>query len=319
MIDADPPARDSRALQRPPHGGRWRVRGRDLPLDRPLVMGILNVTPDSFSDGGQFDEPARAVAQAARMLAEGADVIDVGGESTRPQGARPVSASDEGKRVLPVIREIAARFPDAVISVDTVKSEVAEAALGAGARIVNDVSGFRLDPRMGAVCAHAGCGVVLMHSRGGISDMATFAHATYDDVVESIVHELRASLDAALAAGIDPEAIVLDPGIGFAKRAEHSLAAIAGIPRLAALGFPVLLGASRKRFIGEITGVKDPAARAPGTVGANVAGLMLGARIFRVHDVAANRQALDVAQAVLSNGHGARDIHETRDIHGARG
>ena len=262
-------------------------------------MGILNVTPDSFSDGGKFVDRSLALEQAARMLAEGADVVDVGGESTRPQGATPVSAREEGQRVLPVIAALRERFPDAIVSVDTVKSEVAEAALEAGAHIVNDVSGFRLDPRMGELCARARCGVVLMHSRGGVSDMATFAHARYDDVVDAILHELRASLDVALAAGIDRDAIALDPGIGFAKRGEHSLAAIAGIPRLAALGHPILLGASRKRFIGEITAVKEPGGRVAGTVGANVAGLMLGARIFRVHDVAANRQALDVARAVI--------------------
>ena len=300
MIGADRPPRDPIALQRPPLGGRWRVRGRDLPLDRPLVMGILNVTPDSFSDGGRFDDPERAIEQAARMVTEGADIIDVGGESTRPQGARPVSASAERARVLPVIAALHDRFPEVVISVDTVKSEVADAALDAGAHVVNDVSGFRLDPRMGETCARAGCGVVLMHSRGGVSDMATFEHARYDDVVESILHELRASLDVALAAGIARESIALDPGIGFAKRGEHSLAAIAGIPRLAAIGRPIVLGASRKRFIGEIAGVKEPSERVHGTVGANVAGLMLGARIFRVHDVAANRQALDVAWAVAS-------------------
>ena len=302
MIDADRPAsrRDSLFLQRPPHGGRWRVRDRELPLDRPLVMGILNVTPDSFSDGGRFDDVERAMAQAERMLAEGADIVDVGGESTRPQGATPVSAAAERGRVVPVIRAIVARFPEAVVSVDTVKSEVAEAALDAGARIVNDVSGFRLDSRLAATCAAARCGVVLMHSRGDVSTMATFAHAQYDDVTETVARELRASLDVALAAGIASEAIVLDPGIGFSKRSAHSLAAIAGLPRLAALGHPLLLGVSRKRFIGEVTGVKEPADRAAGTAGANVAGLLLGARVFRVHDVAINRQALDAAWAVLS-------------------
>ncbi|HEX2778799.1 MAG TPA: dihydropteroate synthase, partial [Gemmatimonadaceae bacterium] len=268
----------------------------------PLVMGILNVTPDSFSDGGRFDDPARAIEQSERMLAEGADIIDVGGESTRPQGAQPVSASDERRRVVPVIAELARRFPEATLSVDTVKAEVARAALDAGAHIVNDVSGFRLDQSMAQLCASARCGVVLMHSRGGVSNMATFELAQYDGVVDAILHELRTSLDVALAAGIEHDAIVLDPGVGFAKRAEHSLAAIAGIPRLAELGHPILLGASRKRFIGEITRVQDPAARVHGTVGANVAGLMLGARIFRVHDVAETRQALDVAWAVIAGG-----------------
>jgi len=290
---------DDPVIQRPPHGGRWRVGEVEIALDRPVVMGILNVTPDSFSDGGRFAEPARAVEQAALMIAEGADIIDVGGESTRPQGATPVSAAEERARVVPVIGELARRFPQAAISIDTVKSETAEAALGAGARIVNDVSGFRLDPRMAALCARERCGVVLMHSRGEVSDMATFAHAVYDDVVSAVIDELRTSLDVALASGIDPDAIVVDPGLGFSKRAEHSLAMIAALPRIAALGRPVLLGASRKRFVGDLTGVRDPSARQYGTVGANVAGLLLGARIFRVHDVAPTRQALDVAWAVM--------------------
>jgi dihydropteroate synthase len=262
-------------------------------------MGILNVTPDSFSDGGRFDDPSRAVEQAARMIAEGADIIDVGGESTRPQGATPVSAAEERARVIPVIGEIARRIPEAVISVDTVKSETAAAALGAGARIVNDVSGFRLDRRMAALCARERCGVVLMHSRGEVSDMATYQHAVYDDVTAAVIDELRASLDVAVASGVDPAAIVLDPGLGFSKRPEHSLAMIAGLPRIGALGQPLLIGASRKRFIGDLTGVRDPSARQYGTVGANVSGLLLGARIFRVHDVAPSRQALDVAWAVI--------------------
>lgn len=290
---------DAALIQRPPHGGRWRVGDVEIPLDRPVVMGILNVTPDSFSDGGRFDDPRRAIEQAARMIAEGADIIDVGGESTRPQGAMPVSATEERARVVPVIAGIARRFPHAVISVDTVKSETAEAALGAGARIVNDVSGFRLDPRMAALCAGERCGVVLMHSRGEVSDMATYQHAVYEDVTSAVIDELRASLDVALASGIDGGAIALDPGLGFSKRSEHSLAMIAALPRITALGQPVLIGASRKRFIGDLTGVRDPSARQYGTVGANVAGLLLGARIFRVHDVAPSRQALDVAWAVM--------------------
>ena len=287
------------ANQRPPLGGRWRVSGTEIVLDRPLVMGILNVTPDSFSDGGSFEDPARAVEHAARMIAEGADVIDVGGESTRPQGATAVDAAEECGRVVPVIREIVRRFPTALVSIDTVKAATAAAALGAGARIVNDVSGFRLDPAMAALCASARCGVVLMHSRGDVSTMATYELAVYDEVVPAVVGELRAALDRALAAGIDADAIVLDPGLGFSKRAEHSLAVLAAVPEIARLGRPVLIGASRKRFIGDLSGVSEPAARQSGTVGANVAALMLGARIFRVHDVAPTRQALDVAWAVL--------------------
>jgi dihydropteroate synthase len=276
----------------------WRVRGRVLALDRPLLMGIVNVTPDSFSDGGRFFSPKAALAHARRLRDEGADIIDVGGESTRPQGAMPVSAGEEQRRVIPVIREIAAAMPDAVISIDTVKSDVAAAALAAGAHIVNDVSAFRLDPRMGEICAEAEAGVVLMHSRGSVSEMGTYAHANYEDVVVEVLAELRARVTAARARGVTAESIAVDPGIGFAKRGEHSLGLLGALPELADWGYPVVVGVSRKRFIGEIAGVTEPADRISGSLGANVAALDRGARVFRVHDVAPNRQALDVAWAV---------------------
>ena len=263
-------------------------------------MGILNVTPDSFSDGGRFFSVDEAVAQAETILGEGADIIDVGGESTRPQGATAVDVAEERRRVLPVISAIVQRFPQAIVSVDTVKSEVAGDALAEGAAIVNDVSAFRLDSRMADVCARTGAGVVLMHSRGGVSDMGTFAHAQYgSDVVEEVLEELAPRVDEAEGSGVRREAIVLDPGIGFAKRTEHSLAVLAGVRRIVDAGFPVLVGVSRKRFIGEITSVRDPEQRLYGTIGANVMALAAGARIFRVHDVAAARQALDVAWAIL--------------------
>ncbi|MFL5612291.1 MAG: dihydropteroate synthase [Gemmatimonadaceae bacterium] len=276
----------------------WTIKGRTLPLDRPLVMGILNVTPDSFSDGGRFFSLDAAVKQAKRLRDEGADIIDVGGESTRPQGARPIDAEEEGRRVLPVIRAIIELVPDVVASVDTVKAEVARAALDAGASIVNDVSAFRLDPAMGEICASAGAGVVLMHSRGTVSDMGTYAHAHYEDVVRDVLAELRERVTVAKAAGVEARRIALDPGIGFAKRGEHSLDMLAALPELSALGFPIVVGASRKRFLGEIAGVTEPSERVYATVGANVAALERGARIFRVHDVAASRQALDVAWAI---------------------
>ena len=301
MTVPGPASRDSIATQRLPHGGRWRVRDREIALDRPVVIGILNVTPDSFSDGGKFVDASAAVEHAMRMVADGADVIDVGGESTRPQGATPVSAADERRRVVPVIEAIVRRLPDAVISVDTVKSAVADAALAAGAHIVNDVSGFRLDRDMATVCATRGCGVILMHSRGGVSEMGTYEFAVYDgDVVRAIRGELESSVLVAREAGIEPASIVVDPGIGFAKRSEHSVAALAGLPSLTAIGYPVLVGVSRKRFVGELSDAPDPAERLFGTIGANVAALMLGARLFRVHDVKAARQALDVAAAVLA-------------------
>lgn len=282
-----------------PVATRWRLRRSELTLDRPRVLGIVNVTPDSFSDGGRYLAPDAAAERAELLVAEGADVLDVGGESTRPQGATSVPAGEELRRVLPAIEAIRARLPHVPLSIDTVKADVAGAALDAGVEIVNDVSGFRLDPRMAELCASRDAAVILMHSRGGVSDMATFAHATYDDVVSDVIEELAGQRDLALRVGIARERIALDPGIGFAKRGAHSLALLGSLPRLTALGHPVVVGVSRKRFIGELTGVREPAQRVHGTTGANVAALMRGARLFRVHDVRAARQALDVAWAVL--------------------
>ncbi len=233
-------------------------------------------------------------------MADGADAVDVGGESTRPQGAVPVSVDEELRRVVPVIAAAVADHPGLLISVDTVKARVATECVAAGASIVNDVSAFRLDPEMPAVCARVGVGVVLMHSRGDVADMATFAHATYgDDPVSEIAGELCSAVERATTAGIPVERIVLDPGIGFSKRSAQSIAVLRELNRIAAIGRPVMVGVSRKRFIGELTGVTTPADRVAGTVGANVASLERGARLFRVHDVKPNREALDVAWAIL--------------------
>jgi dihydropteroate synthase len=262
-------------------------------------MGILNVTPDSFSDGGRFFSPDAAVDHAIAMLDDGADIIDVGGESTRPQGAVAVAEQQELDRVLPVIQRLARARPDAVISVDTVKSGVARAALAAGAHAVNDVSGLRLDPAIGEVCAEMQAGLVVMHSRGTVSDMGTYAHAQYGDVVKEVLNELSDRVQAARAAGVGNDYIAVDPGIGFAKKSEHSLAVLGALPRIVAWNLPVVIGVSRKRFIGEMSGVDAPAERLHGTLGANVAALALGARIFRVHDVRENREALDVAWQIL--------------------
>jgi dihydropteroate synthase len=278
----------------------WHFAGKSLSLSSPRILGIVNVTPDSFSDGGALQSVDDARRHMDRLVAEGADVLDIGGESTRPQGATPVSADEELRRVIPVVAAAVADHPGIPVSVDTVKARVAEGALASGASIVNDVSGFRLDPRMGAVCGAARAGVVLMHSRGDVADMATFAHATYGaDPVGEIASELRDAADGAALAGVAHQNIVLDPGIGFAKRGATSLAVLGGLARIAALGYPVLIGVSRKRFIGEITGVAVPAARGDGSVGASVAALATGARLFRVHDVLAHRHALDVAWAIL--------------------
>ena len=282
---------------------------------RPTIFGILNVTPDSFSDGGNFFSDEAAIGQADRLISEGADVIDVGGESTRP-GAQPVSAREELKRILPVIRGIRSRWSNIPISVDTVKAEVARVALGEGASIVNDVSGMSLDPEMPRVCAEAGCNVVLMHSRGTVADMASYEKAVYgNDPVGEMISELEESVQTAQRAGVHPGRIAVDPGIGFSKRTGHSLAALVELPRIVALGYPVFIGASRKRVIAELiryTGGSGGAAvgttlapqsisnddRDMTTVGVNVVAFFAGARIFRVHRVRPNRLALDAAWAL---------------------
>ena len=282
---------------------------------RPTIFGILNVTPDSFSDGGNFVSTEAAIAQADRMINEGVDAIDVGGESTRP-GAQPVPAREELKRVLPVIRGIRSRWSDIAISIDTVKAEVAKAALAEGASVVNDVSGMSLDPGMPHVCAGAGCNVVLMHSRGTVADMATYDKAVYGhDPVGEIISELDESIQTAQRAGIHPARIAVDPGIGFSKKTGHSLAALVELPRIVALGYPVLVGASRKRVIAELIRYTSAGGSASAgttlapqaisnddrdmtTVGVNVVAFFAGARIFRVHRVRPNRLALDAAWAL---------------------
>ena len=282
---------------------------------RPNIFGILNVTPDSFSDGGNFVSTEAAIAHADRMISEGADAIDVGGESTRP-GAKPVPVREELKRVLPAIRAIRSRWSDIAISIDTVKAEVARAALAEGASIVNDVSGMSLDPDMPRVCAEAGCNVVLMHSRGTVGEMASYEKATYgDDPVGEVLSELEERIETAQRAGIHPGRIALDPGIGFSKNTGHSLAALVELPRIVAAGYPVFIGASRKRVIAELIrftsasgGGSSGTTLAPevisnddrdmATVGVNVVAFFAGARIFRVHRVRPNRLALDAAWAL---------------------
>jgi dihydropteroate synthase len=274
----------------------WRLRGRTLSLDeRPLVVGILNVTPDSFSDGGRFRDAGPALARAARMVEEGAGMIDVGGESTRP-GAAEVSAEEELGRVLPVLERLKAELA-VPVSVDTRKAAVAREVLAAGADAVNDVSALG-DEGMARAVAATEAGLVLMHMRGTPATMQTLAD--YRDVAEDVAEELSGPLERAVAAGIAAERIVVDPGVGFAKTAEQNLELIASLDRIGArLGRPILLGASRKSFIGALLGGVPADARDAGTTGACVAGLARGARLFRVHNVRAARQALDVAWAVL--------------------
>lgn len=271
------------------------MRTKQIPLARPVIIGIVNVTPDSFSDGGQFFSAKDAIAHGLRLADDGADILDIGGESTRP-GADGVSEEEELRRVIPVIEGLRRQLPDLPLSIDTVKARVAEDALAAGAEVVNDVSALRLDEAMSELCARAKCGVILMHSRGTVSDMATYAHATYgSDITGEVCSELAERAAAAERAGVAHEAIVLDPGFGFSKRTEHSLTILRELPRVTDLGYPVLLGLSRKRLIGELTGMTEVGERDAATTGANVYGLLRGALLFRVHDARLARQALDAA------------------------
>jgi dihydropteroate synthase len=262
----------------------------------PVVVGILNVTPDSFSDGGDFLDPEVAAQHAASMLDEGAGMLDVGGESTRP-GSEPVSQEEEIERVVPVIERILSARPEAVISVDTYRSGTATAALEAGASLVNDVTALRGDPRMATVIQEAGCPVILMHVQGEPKTMQK--DPQYQDVVREVRDFLAERAEYAVAVGVRPEKVIVDPGIGFGKNLEHNLNLLNNLDAIVDLGFPVLIGASRKRFIERITGLQEARERIPGTVATTVLAYERGATFFRVHDVRANREALAVAEAVL--------------------
>jgi dihydropteroate synthase len=276
-----------------------------LPTHRPLVMGILNVTPDSFSDGGLHADHARAIQAGHEMLEAGADLLDIGGESTRP-GATPVPPEEECRRILPVIRELAKA---ATISVDTRNAATMLAALEAGAEIVNDVTALRHDPAAARVLARSEAGVILMHMLG--DDPRTMQRdPRYDDVALEVAEFLAERLDWAEEQGIARDRIALDPGIGFGKRIGHNLALIERLPLLAGLGCRVVLGASRKRFIGELSGVEIAEDRVAGSVAAALAGAERGASILRVHDVAETAQALSV-WAAIHGGEAEPDDHAT--------
>ncbi len=275
----------------------WRHARGTLSLGSPVLMGILNVTPDSFSDGGTVSDEPSVLRRVEALLAGGARVIDLGGESTAPL-APPVPLEVEMARVLPAITAIVREHPDVLISIDTVKHEVAEAALDAGAAIVNDVTAGRHDAQLLAVASRFRAGVVLSHSRGAVGRLASYDAAEYEgDVAGGVTRELEASRATALAAGIAMEAIVLDPGFGFAKYPEQNIALLDQVGAVVALGSPVLVGASRKRFLGEVTGraLED---RDRATAAACALSLDRGARLFRVHDPEATRDALAVAEAV---------------------
>ena len=274
------------------------ARGRGFVLGRKTwVMGILNLTPDSFSDGGAYRGPEEAAARGVEMIAEGADIIDVGGESTRP-GSRPVPEDEELDRVVPAVRALRERT-DVLISVDTTKAAVAREALAAGADVVNDVSALMSDPRMAGVVATSGAPVVLMHMRGTPETMQSFP--AYRDLFGEISAFLAERIEAAHAAGIAAERIIIDPGIGFGKTAEDNLALIDGLGFLEALDRPVLTGVSRKGFIGKALGL-PVGDRLEGSLAAGVLCVARGTHILRVHDVRATRRAVDMADAILSRG-----------------
>ncbi len=273
----------------------WRCRDRELPLgERTLVMGIVNVTPDSFSDGGMFEDADAAVSHGLRLLEEGADVLDVGGESTRP-GSDPVSEDEERGRVLPVIEGLRRGAPEALLSVDTRKAAVASEALAAGADVVNDI-GAGTDPDMFDVVASAGAAMVLMHMQGEPATMQADPH--YDDVVAEVRGFLAGRIEAAVAAGIGRDHLCIDPGIGFGKHLEHNLALLRSIGSFRELGVPVLAGVSRKRFIGELSGSDDPADRLEGSVAGAVWCASQGVELVRVHDVGPTVRALRVVDAI---------------------
>jgi len=259
----------------------------------PAIVGILNTTPDSFSDGGRFAAPAVAVERGLAMAREGADWIDVGGESTRP-GAQPVSADEEAARVLPVVTALAAA--GLRVSIDTQKAAVAEVALDHGALMVNDISGGRRDPRLLEVVAKSGAHFVAMHMRGTPADMQSHAH--YDDVVAEVIGELGERLEAARRAGIAAERLIADPGFGFAKTLEHNLELLARLDELEVLGVPLFVGLSRKSMIGALTGEERPAARLPGSLAGLTRAVLAGASYLRVHDVGPSLQAVRVAAAL---------------------
>ncbi len=260
------------------------------------VMGVVNVTPDSFSDGGRWLDADAAIAHGLELAREGAAILDVGGESTRP-GAAPVAAAEELRRVVPVLEALAAEAPGAQLSIDTSKAQVAAAALAAGATYVNDVTAFRGEPAIAELVARAGCDCCLMHMLG---TPRTMQHEPrYEDVVSEVAQFLQERAAFAIAEGVAPERIQLDPGIGFGKTGEHNLELLRRVDEIVALGFPVVVGVSRKSFLGHITGRDVAADRVAATVAANVLAYERGASVFRVHDVAQTVDALKVATATL--------------------
>jgi len=274
--------------------GAWQLRTRELDVSRGVIMGVINATPDSFSDGGLYLEPTAAIDAGRAMIEQGADLVDVGGESTRP-GAESVPVVEELRRVIPVVEAMVA--DGALVSIDTSKPVVARAALDAGAEIVNDVTAAAT-PGMTDVLGESGAGVVLMHMKGTPRTMQR--EPTYDDVVGEVTTFLDTRAHQVIDTGVAPAAIAIDPGIGFGKTVTHNLELIDGLEKLAGLGFPVVLGTSRKTFLGRVAGIEDAAGRDGVTAVTTALGFERGARVFRVHDVVSSRAALSLAAAIVS-------------------
>jgi len=273
----------------------WRVSSRELDVnERTFLMGVLNVTPDSFSDGGNFYDPDRAVKHGCDLAQQGADILDIGGESTRP-GSQPVSEEEEIARVGPVVRELKKILPDTLLSIDTSKASVAAMALEAGADIINDVTAGRGDPAMMATVASSAAGFALMHMQGTPRSMQ--ADPSYSHVVRDVKEVLQERMNAAIRAGIQKDRLVLDPGIGFGKTLEHNLHLIAGLPQFHDLGVPLLLGVSRKRWIGDLTG-RPVDQRCAGSLAGAAACLERGAHILRVHDVSETRDLIQILDRI---------------------
>ncbi len=268
-----------------------QCRGRIVEFGRvPLFMGIVNVTPDSFSDGGEFFDPARAVGHALQLMSEGAAIIDIGGESTRP-GCEPVAPEEEIRRIIPVVEKLRAAAPDCIISIDTRHSATARAALQAGADIINDISGLA-DPAMAATAAEFDAGLVIMHMRGTPADMQSPENLVYDDVVREVCEFLRQRTQTALDNGVNRANILLDPGIGFSKDLAGNRSLLQRIGELRELGWPLLVGPCRKKFIGQVLGIEEPAARIFGTAGVSAYLAAAGVEVIRVHEVRPVREAV---------------------------
>ena len=274
----------------------WQTARRKIPLDKTLVMGIINVTPDSFSDGGKFFSVDDALRQAEKLITDGADILDIGGESTRPKSAR-VASDEESARVVPAIEAVVKRF-DVPVSIDTSKSEVAENALTAGAEIVNDISGLRFDPQVGEVAARRGAGLILMHSRGTFETMHTMPPV--DDILGDVMADFRRAISAASSFGVKDEQIILDVGIGFSKTLEQNLELLAKIGKLVEEfhRFPMLVGTSRKSFIAKVLGDSSPDERLAGSLASISIAVWNGSKIVRVHDIKETVEAIRVVEAI---------------------